>query len=282
MLKPELERVKYQASKIFNVDETGVTCVQHKSMKVVCLKGKREIHKLSSAERGRLVTLVVCMSASGVYVPPMLVFPRKRMKDNLLDGAPPGSIGGCHISGWIQSELFTKWMNHFINHTKPSKEDPVVLILDGHSSHTRNVEVIDMARDNGVSIVCLPPHLSHRMQPLDRTFMKTFKTYYAQEIENWLAAHPFRPVTVEQIGELVGNAYIRTATMNVAVKGFQCTGILPFNDNMFTDVAFLEHQQEDAEVEATLPRPTQDQGCIGAGTRGSSQPCTIPTRILIF
>lgn len=122
-------------------------------MKVVCLKGKREVHKLSSAERGHLVTLVVCMSASGVYVPPMLVFPRKRMKDSLLDGAPPGSIGCCHISGWIQADLFTKWMSHFINHTKPSKEDPVVLVLDGHSSHTRNVEVIYLARNNGVSIV---------------------------------------------------------------------------------------------------------------------------------
>ena len=243
ILKPELERVKFLATRIFNVDETGVTSVQHRSMKVVSLKGKHEVHKVSSAERGSLVTLVTCMSASGNFVPPMFVFPRKRMKDELMDGAPPGSIAGCHPSGWIQSDLFTKWMNHFISYVKPTEKDPVVLILDGHTTHTRNIDVIDLARENSVSLVCLPPHSSNHMQPLDKTFMKVFKTYFAQEIENWLAMHPFRAVTVYQVAELVGKAYVRSATMEVAMKGFKATGILPYNPNIFTDAHFLQHQQ---------------------------------------
>lgn len=41
------------------------------SMKVVSLKGKREVHKLSSAESGRLVTIMTCMSVSGNFVSPM-------------------------------------------------------------------------------------------------------------------------------------------------------------------------------------------------------------------
>ncbi|GBL97314.1 hypothetical protein AVEN_85000-1 [Araneus ventricosus] len=63
----------------------GVTSVQHKSMKIIFLKGKREVHKLSSAERGRLVTIVTYMLASGNFVPPMIVFPRKGMKNQLMD-----------------------------------------------------------------------------------------------------------------------------------------------------------------------------------------------------
>lgn len=78
ILKNELEGVNLQASRVFNVGETGVTTVQHKRMKVVCLKGKREIHKLSSAERGRLITMVTFMSASGIYIPSVLVFSRKK------------------------------------------------------------------------------------------------------------------------------------------------------------------------------------------------------------
>ncbi|XP_046677400.1 MFS-type transporter clz9-like [Homalodisca vitripennis] len=179
ILKPELERVNFSPTRVFNVDETGVTSVQPKSMRVVSLKGKREVYKLSSAERGRLITIVACMSASGNFVPPMLVFPRKRMKPELMDGAPPGSIAACHISGWIQTDLFTKWFTHFISYVKPTKDDPVVLILDGHTTHTRNLDLIDLARENGVSLVCLPPHSSDHMQPLDKTFMKSFKTYYA-------------------------------------------------------------------------------------------------------
>lgn len=88
--------------------------------------------------------------------------------------------------------------------------------------------------------------------------MKTLKTYYAQEIEDWLAAHPFQAVTVYQISELVGKAYIRTATMNVALKGFQFTGIMPFNKNMYSEAEFLEQHAENAVVEETNSGPTQD------------------------
>lgn len=33
VLKPELEKVKFSAARVFNVDETGVTTVQHKSLR---------------------------------------------------------------------------------------------------------------------------------------------------------------------------------------------------------------------------------------------------------
>lgn len=103
---------------------------------------------LSSAERGSLVTV---MSAGGTFIPPMLIFPRKNMTHLLMKGAPPGAIGRCHPSGWIQSNLFTDWLRHFIEKTKPTKEDPVLLILDGHNSHTKNIDIVNVARDNIIS-----------------------------------------------------------------------------------------------------------------------------------
>lgn len=78
------------------MDETGLTIVQHKNRKVIAVKGKRQVHRLSSAERGTLVTAVTCMSAAGQYVPPMLVFSRKNMKSELLNGTPPGTIAVTH------------------------------------------------------------------------------------------------------------------------------------------------------------------------------------------
>lgn len=235
LLKPELEKIHFNPNKIFNVDETGITTVQHKVRKILTVKGKKEVHKLSSAERGALVTIVTCMSASGQFIPPLMVFPRKNMKAELLDGAPPGTIAGCHPSGWIQPELFTKWLNHFVSIVRPSKEDPILLVLDGHYSHTRNVDVIDIARDNGVSIICLPPHSTDHMQPLDVSYMFPLKKYYAQEIENWLTNHPGRVVTHYQIAEIFGKAYAKACKIDTAVNGFRKTGIFPFNENIFDD-----------------------------------------------
>ena len=143
------------------------------------------------------------MSATGHYIPPFFIFPRVRMKQELLDHAPQGAVAVPHKSGWMQTELFVDWFKHVLSHTSPSKENPVLLILDGHKTHTLNLEVINLARANHVTLLCLPPHCSHRLQPLDVGFMKPVMTFYTQEVEKWMRSHPGRVVTMFQVGGTV-------------------------------------------------------------------------------
>jgi hypothetical protein len=42
-------------------------------------------------------------------------------------------------TGFINTELFIEWLKHFRSFVKPTKEDPVLLILDNHISHC-NIE----------------------------------------------------------------------------------------------------------------------------------------------
>lgn len=84
------------------------------------------------------------------------------MKKELMNGTPPGTTYLCHESGWIQTESLTEWFINFIKCGDPTEEDPVVLALDGHYSHIRNLEVIIAGRKHFMSIVCLPPHCTHR------------------------------------------------------------------------------------------------------------------------
>lgn len=253
ILKAELVKIDFDQTRIFNVDETGISVVQHKSSSIVSAKGKRQVQKLSSAERGATITVVTCMSAAGQYIPPMLIFPQKKWQVELLDGAPPVSIGGCSDSGWITNPLFSKWLDHFISIVRPSKQNPVVLVLDGHYSHTRNIHVIDRSREVGVFIVCLPPHSTNKMQPLDVAFMFPLKTYYAKAIETWLANHPNRVVRKLQVASLFGEAYMQAATLQTAASGFKKTGISPFNPDVFKEEDFLSNQQEHADQDDRNP-----------------------------
>ena len=59
-----------------------------------------------------------------------------------------------------------------------SKQGPVLLTVDGNYSGTKNLDVVDKAREHSVATVSLPPHSKHKMQPLDAGFMKPLKTYY--------------------------------------------------------------------------------------------------------
>jgi hypothetical protein len=71
------EQFVFQASQIYNADETGVSTA-HKNGKVLSVKGKKQVGKLTSVERGRNVTVMFSMNVTGHFIPPMFIFPRKK------------------------------------------------------------------------------------------------------------------------------------------------------------------------------------------------------------
>lgn len=239
LLENLMDTHHFMVHRVFNVDETGITTVQNKPSKIIAKKGKKQVGSLTSAERGTLTTAVICMSASGIYVPPMLIFPRVRMNPALTLGAPPGTIFECDKSGWMQSHLFTNWMKHFINFTKPSETDPILLVLDGHRTHTKNIEAIDLAKKHHVHMIVIPPHCSHRMQPLDVSFMKPLSSFYSRAMERYLRNHPGKVITLYQVSSLFAEAYLNAAVPNNAISGFTKTGIHPVNRDAYTDADFV-------------------------------------------
>jgi hypothetical protein len=179
------------------------------------------------------------------------------MELELINCTPPGPIHACHPSGWIQSDIFTGWFRHFICHIKPTAEDPVILVLDGHLSHSHNLEVINLGQENRVSIISLPPHSTHKVQPLDLAFMGPLKWYCAQEIKCWLHAHPGWVVTIYQVGELFGCAYMRAATAENAASGFRKAGPYPCNSNIFRPHEFLVAKKDSEQASIETPREPQ-------------------------
>lgn len=184
----------------------------------------------------------------------MFIFPRVRHNPELLNDCPPGAWAECHPSGWMQTEIFFSWFKKFVVFSGASKNSPVLLLLDGHHTHTKNIFLIEYARDHGVIMLCFPPHCTHRLQPLDVGFMKPLSTFYEGEVSSWLRANPGRVVTQFQIAKLFGNAFVKAATMATAINSFRKTGIWPTDRNVFTDVDFVAAEttnlpiQEDAEA----------------------------------
>jgi hypothetical protein len=171
------DKYNFNSDNIYNVDETRISTVPSKQIKVFGLSGKRQVGGLSSTERGVLVTAEIFMSASGNFVPMMFVFPLARENKELLDNASPGSTAEYHLSGWMQTEIFLMWLHSFIEISMPTERTPLVLLLDGDESQTESLELIELARKSHVVLMCFPSHTTHRLQPLDVSFMVSLNQY---------------------------------------------------------------------------------------------------------
>ena len=226
------------SSRIFNLDETSTSTVPSKSVKIIAQKGARTVSNAASAERGILVTTTCIISASGNSIPPAMVFPRVKFRDHMLINAVPGTLGLASPSGWMSADLFPSVMQHFINYSLSSKENPTVLIMDNHASHI-SIEAIDLAKNNGVTIITLPPHCSNKLQPLDVTCFAPFKKFYAAAIDNWMKTNPGKTFSLYEIAGCVRFAHQKSMTPENITKGFERCGIYPFNRDIFTENDFL-------------------------------------------
>ena len=91
-----------------------------------------------------------------------MIFKSKNKNVSLTDHVPPGTIQGCSENGWVNTELFSEFIQHFVKHVSCSQKKPV-LIFDGHKSLTKSLELIDYARKNGLFLLSLPPHTTHKL-----------------------------------------------------------------------------------------------------------------------
>jgi len=113
----------------------------------------------------------------------------------------------------MQSEIFVEWMHHFNKHTNLTISNPALLLLDGHAIHVKNIPVIDIAKKHHITILCFPLHTTHKLQPLDISFMRPLSIYYIQEVNLYLVNHPGRVITIYDIGKIFGLAYNKRSVM---------------------------------------------------------------------
>jgi len=236
-LRIVLDRHHFTPNDIYNIDETEVTTVQ-KPTKVLAGRGTKQVGRMTSAERGTLVTMCCAVNATGTALPPFFVFPRVYFRDIMLQGAPAGSTGTAHPSGWMTVDTFLVFMKHFAACVRCSPASQVLMLLDNHGSHI-SLPTIEFAKQNGIIMLSFPPHCSHKLQPLDRSVYGPFKKHYNVACDNWMVNHPGKPMTIYEVGQCVVQAFPIAFSANNIQAGFRVSAISPFNNQVFTDDEFM-------------------------------------------
>ena len=248
-----------KSMQVFNVDECGVNVTQHKG-KVITEVRRRGVHRVVAAEKGKNHTVIACGSAAGYGLPPMIIFPRVHVSEALKVNAPPGSIIAAQNKGWVNTELYLKWFCFFFLEQIPSAR-PVLLIQDGHSSHI-SLELIDLAKQNGVHLLCLPAHTTHVLQPLDVGVFSSFKHHIGLSLNALIRSSNGRVPTSEDIPKIIADAWPKSVTPVNLMSGFRKTGIYPLNPGCI-------HDRLAAPYKAT-EQPEASELCLGTSSTSSS------------
>lgn len=245
-------------SNVFNIDETGLQ-LNNKPNKVLAAKGSKNVTSITSGEKGETISVIACCNAEGTFLPPFSIFKGKNRKEEFLDGMPPGSqIAMSEKSAYVNASIFLNWLKFHFLPRKPA--GTVLLVVDGHTSHTNSVEVLEFCEENNIVLLCLPSHTTHYLQPLDRSFFKSLKSYYYASCNNFIKSNPTRKLTRFQFGKLLGSAWGKSATVENGMSGFRATGIAPFNPAIIPDYAFVAIDVEgDSPVENTVPSEQKTQ-----------------------
>ena len=216
-----------QPCRIFNVDETGLS-LNPAPLKTVHVKGQKNPSQCSSGNRGQ-ITVVGCVSAGGQIIPPMVIWNRKTVPAQLAQMECPGTIYGLSTKGWIDQKLFDLWFRkHFLRYAPTDR--PLLLLLDGHSSHYCP-DTVKLAAEEGVIVFTIPPHSSHITQPLDKGLYGPLKVAWKQICHDYLIENPGISIGKHNFSSLLSKAWLQSMSPKNAIAGFKTTGVYPPNRN---------------------------------------------------
>jgi len=121
-------------------EETGASHI-HVYSKVLSVRGKNQVRKQTSREKGCNVTLMFCMNPTGQFILPLFTFPRAKINQRLMLNRPAKAVAIAQSNGQMTSDIFLAWSKEFMRYVYPLSDNPVILIVDAHSRY-KNLQVI--------------------------------------------------------------------------------------------------------------------------------------------
>ena len=142
-----------------------------------------------------------------------------------MEGEVKGTMYGLSPSGWMDGEIFCDCLErHFLLYAPASR--PLLLLLDGHSSHYM-ADVVRTAASKGVILFCLPPNTIHATQPLEKMCFHALKKHWDDVINAHMTANPGKFVTVYQFNKVFHDAWDKAMIPSTIHSGFKPTGVYP-------------------------------------------------------
>jgi hypothetical protein len=230
LVRNTIAKYGIQLSDIWNFDETGFLLGQITTSTVVTSSERRNRPKAKQPGNREWATVIQGISGEGVAISPFIIFAAKFHLASWYNESPLPSdwIIATSPNGWTTNELGLAWIQHFHRSTVATRTGVHrLLIIDGHESH-HSVDFELFCREHNIITLCMPPHSSHLLQPLDVGCFSPLKRAYSSQVERWMRAHCTH-VAKEDFLRSFHAAYSSVFTPENIKGGFRGAGLIPLD-----------------------------------------------------
>ena len=253
MLRTKIEEYSIEPEHTYNMDEKGfmIGCIG-KSKRIFSKskwKEKKFKQMLHNGNR-EWITLIACVGASGVALPPGLIYSAdsKKLQSNWVDEVDVKThklYVNVTYNGWSNNDAGLAWLQQvFDANTKHSARRKYrLLIVDGHGSHISRL-FLKYCHQNKILLAIYPPHSTHTLQPLDVVLFAPLARAYAKELTARLfKSRGLLAVKKSDFFSLFWPAWVSTFTEDLIQKAFKVVGVYPFNPDAVL-AKFAPHESD--------------------------------------
>jgi hypothetical protein len=260
-LKEVQDKHGIQAEDIYNFNETGFAMGLIATTKVVTRSNMPGRPHLIQPGQREWVTTIECIGSTGFSVPTCIIFKGKVHIQGWFEELDLPRDWRIEVSanGWTTDQIGLRWLEKcFIPATTArTKGGSRLLVLDGHGSHL-TPEFDKMCKDNNIICICMPPHSSHLLQPLDVGCFGPLKRAYGGLIE---AKMRLGYNHIDKLDFLKAYPAARQQVFSIEniQSGFHAAGIQPHDPSQVLD-----------KLNYTVHTPTPPGSRGGASTSSST------------
>lgn len=250
LYKETVDKYNIKQENQWNMDEKGFAMGVLNSQKVVCLKSDLKKYALQPGSR-EWVSLIEAVSAIGKKLSIYCIFSAKHPKLDWMDELQNPELVTVKVTqnGWTDVETGFHWLQHtFEPQTRPDSEDDYrLLLLDGHNSHVSE-NFVEFCWEKKIVPLCLPPHSTHLLQPLDvGVFLPLAMAYKARLREQ--CRFKAVNITKKRFLKLLEEAREEAMTVEHISSAWRKAGLQPLDPGVVLQKAELQRPYTPPEVQ---------------------------------
>lgn len=180
------------------------------------------------------------------------------MPNNLkAENFPVNTTLALSESSYINSNLFQEWFKSF---------PPVMLLLDGHKSHS-SLEGIEVTRENNTILFCLPPYSIHLYQTLDVAVFSSMKLYFKEQCAARMRKKKGKGLSKTDFGKNFKTAWNCSMIADNLEAGFKATKFMRCSDS---DDDLETTRSNNPNTTSTLNDSTRNANAAASGNQNAT------------